>query len=478
MNRINSNSSYYLLPFRFERIGETEILVNEVGDFLLCSSGTCEEIVYRKISKDSELYKNLISRFFISPTPIPSLIDNLATRYRTKKAFLDNFTTLHIFVMTLRCNQNCIYCQASSKESDNQLLDISYESLDYAIELMFCSPAKNLTMEFQGGEPSLVFDKIKYAVEKAEQKRIEQNKHINYVICTNSVALSDDFFDFCKQYSILISTSLDGPEHIHNQNRGRKESYQKVITGINKARSALGYNRISALMTTSEHSLKYPKEIVDSYIENGFKNIFLRALNPYGLANNTKNIDGYYTKFVAFYKEALDYIIEVNKKGVYFEESFTTIILKKILTPFSTGFVDLQSPAGIINGVIVYNYDGYVYASDESRMLAEHNDYTFRLGHVKDGYNDLFYGQKVQNIAKSWANECLAGCSDCAYQSYCGADPVRNYTVQGDFEGFRPTSPLCKKNKDIISHIFTLLISRKEEVLPIFKSWIKNNRKC
>ena len=33
-----------------------------------------------------------------------------------------------------------------------------------------------------------------------------------------------------------------------------------------------------------------------------------------------------------------------------------------MLTPFNVGFVDLQSPAGLINGVIVYNYDGTVYA--------------------------------------------------------------------------------------------------------------------
>ncbi len=68
-----------------------------------------------------------------------------------------------------------------------------------------------------------------------------------------------------------------------------------------------------------------------------------------------------------------------------------------MLTPFTTGFVDLQSPAGIINSVVVYNYDGYVYASDESRRLAEYHDYTFRLGHVTDKYENLFYGKKKLN---------------------------------------------------------------------------------
>lgn len=192
------------------------------------------------------------------------------------------------------------------------------------------------------------------------------------------------------------------------------------------------------------------------------------------LAIENTNWDNYHEHFIDFYKKALDYIIEINKNGTLFIEEFTALILRKILTPFPIGFVDLQSPAGIVNNVIVYNYDGYVYASDESRMLAEYGDYTFRLGHVSDKYEDIFYGKKVQELAQLWATEIIAGCSDCAFQSYCGADPVRNHSTQNDIYGFRPTSAFCKKHETIITHIFTLLIEREHEVMPIFKHWIND----
>jgi His-Xaa-Ser system radical SAM maturase HxsB len=468
----SSNTTYSLLPFRFVRILDKEILVNEVGDYLVTPNGTSQRIVERKLNEDEELYKDLIVNFFISDTLIPSLIDNLATRYRTKKAFLDNFTALHIFVLTLRCNQNCIYCQASSKTSEQSECDISFETLDYTINHMFQSPSPSLTMEFQGGESTLVPEKLRYAIEKAEEINSLQKRNIIYVLCTNSVNLSSEILSICKQYKVLISTSLDGPEFIHNHNRGKSDSYQKVLKGIFVAREELGQENVSALMTTSHFSLDYPKEIIDSYIENGFSNIFLRALNPYGLAYENDDLVDYYQRFIVFYKQALDYIIEINNKGIFFEESFTCLLLKKILTPFPIGFVDLQSPAGIINGVIVYNYDGYVYASDESRMLAEKGDFTFRLGNVKDSYTNIFYGKTTLEIARTWSNEALAGCSDCAYQVYCGADPVRNYSTQNDMEGFRPNSLFCMKNKEIIEHIFSLLINRNDEVMPIFKKWI------
>ena len=70
------------------------------------------------------------------------------------------------------------------------------------------------------------------------------------------------------------------------------------------------------------------------------------------------------------------------------------------------------------------------------------------------------------------SNSSLCTSSECAYLSICGADPVRNYSTQGDEYGFRPTSTLCKKNKKIIDHIFYLLDTRRDEVMPIFQKWI------
>ena len=199
----------------------------------------------------------------------------------------------------------------------------------------------------------------------------------------------------CKKYNVQISTSLDGPDYIHNQNRGKTDSYERTMTGIEKARKVLGNEKVAALMTTSELSLNYPKEIVDEYVNNGFNGIFLRALNPYGLASQNDNWKLYNDNFIKFYKTALDYIIKLNKNGVYFREEYATIILRKMLTPYSTGFVGLQSPAGIVNSVLIYNYDGYVYASDESRMLAV----TFRLGKISEQkYGLMRFLQAVQTV--------------------------------------------------------------------------------
>ena len=466
------SEKYRLLPFTFTRILDKELLVNELGDIIISPEGTVYKLCNHEEIEES-LYKSLVANYFITESLFPSTIDIYANRLRTKKGFMDSSIGLHIFVLTLRCNQNCIYCQASSKKQNCTEYSMSKETMLSAVKLMFESKSHDLTMEFQGGEPSLEYDLIKLGIEEAERYNKVEKRNITYVLCTNCIELSEELLNLCNQYNVQISTSLDGPEYIHNKNRGRIDSYNNVIRGIEKARAYVGHNNVNALMTASTFGVEYPTEIVDEYIKLGFRSIFLRALNPYGLASENEDWDCYNSKFIDFYKTALSYIIELNINGVFFVEEFAAILLRKMLTPFNTGFVDLQSPAGIINSVIVYNYDGYVYASDESRMLAEFNDYTFQLGRVTDSFKELVYGKKARDFAKVWCNETLAGCSDCAYKVFCGADPVRNYTTQGDIYGHRPTSLLCKKNKAIIEYIFTLIIEKGDIVLPIFKSWLR-----
>lgn len=463
---------YALLPFNFTRISGKEVLINELGDMLIAEEGTANKIINRNLD-DEELYKTLVANFFVSENVLPPLLDVYAARLRMKKGFMDDKTALHIFVLTLRCNQNCTYCQATSREESAAKCSMTTEMMENAVKLMFKSPCRHLTMEFQGGEPSLEYRLIKFGIEKAEEINTTEKRKITYVLCTNCRHLSDELLLLCLKYKVQISTSLDGPDFIHNQNRGKADSYEKTIAGISKARKVLGNDAVGALMTTSELSLGYPKEIVDEYVRQGFNSIFLRALNPYGLAAENDNWRLYNEKFIDFYKTALDYMLELNRKGTFFREEYATIILRKMLTPYTTGFVDLQSPAGIVNSVLIYNYDGYVYASDESRMLAEKGDLTFRLGKLSDRYEDIVGGAKVRKISEIWSNEVLAGCSDCAIKPYCGADPVRNHSTQGDMYGFRPTSLFCKKNKAIIEYIISLIINREDEVMQIFKSWLR-----
>jgi sulfatase maturation enzyme AslB (radical SAM superfamily) len=217
---------------------------------------------------------------------------------------------------------------------------------------------------------------------------------------------------------------------------------------------------------------------VDEYVKLGFASIFLRELNPYGFAAKSAPAIGYdVSTFITFYKRALSYIIDLNRQGISIAEGYATILLRKMLTPFGVGFVDLQSPTGEGFAVVLYNHDGSVYPSDEARMLAEMGDDTFRMGSVEDTYSSLFFGKTNVQLAAAGCAECLPGCSDCVFVPYCGADPIRHYRTQGDLFGHRPTSSFCKKQKALFQHLFLLLADGDPELHQIFLGWMMPSRK-
>ena len=156
------------------------------------------------------------------------------------------------------------------------------ETADRALDLVFCSPAPALKIEFQGGEPLLNFVIIRYIVEQAKLRNT-QNRPLEFVIATTLSLITLEMLEFCRQHNILLSTSLDGPQKLHDGNRPRPghDSHSRFESSLGLARDVLGFDRVSALMTTTLASLERPQEIVDEYLRLGFQSIFLRPLSPY-----------------------------------------------------------------------------------------------------------------------------------------------------------------------------------------------------
>jgi His-Xaa-Ser system radical SAM maturase HxsB len=409
----------------------------------------------------STLYNQLKNRHLLMDEFSTVALDLLAAKYRTKLQPVSNFTGLHIFVVTIRCNNQCTYCQVSSQLSERNNYDMTEQVADEAVEFMFQSPSPYLKVEFQGGEPLLNFSIVQHIVHQVEELNQVKHRDVEFVICTNLSFLTVQMIKFIEEHGIYISTSLDGPERLHNINRPNpsNNSYRMTVENIRKLQDVVGPDRISALMTTTCESLKQPERIVDEYLSLGFKSIFLRPLNPYGRGvTNIEAVSYDVDSWVGFYKRALDYIIAANVQGVFFREDLTSIILKKMLTPYGTGFVDLQSPSGTGIGVMVYNYNGNVYPSDESRMLAEMGDETFLLGNLlQNSYEQIVYSDKLIDTVRATMLEGVPQCSECAFRPYCGADPVRHYRQQEDFVGHKPTSEFCKLHMSIMKHLVNVL---------------------
>ena len=471
----NFDKDYELLPFNFLRINKKILLTNLVGEFYFTNEDTLKKLIDGNLLNTSEEYLDLRSLHFLYDAKTQSAKELLGIKTRTRYSNYSNLTSLHMFVISLRCEHSCPYCQVSRQSDDKIAFDMSEETAAKAVDFALSSPSPKIKIEFQGGEPLLNFEILKFIVHDAKLKNEIIGKDLTFVIATNLAVINDEILDFCKIHDISISTSLDGPSELHNSNRPRKgnNSHQLAIEGIKKSREKLGFDKVSALMTTTDKSLENPKLIIDEYLNLGFSGIFLRPLSPYGFAVKTKKYNAYDSKrWFEFYKKGLEYIIEINKSGFHFQEFYSSTILKKILTLKDPGYVDLRSPSGIGIGGIVYNYDGKIFASDEGRMLAEMGDKTFEIGNLKtDKFADVFLNEKLLDPLEQSMTTSAPRCSECAFEQYCGADPTFHYATNGDFLGRKAESDFCYRNYNTFSHLLYLYETDKE-VSSIFNKWI------
>lgn len=471
--------NYKLFPFQFRQFPDSKmLLVNESGDYLFVTNNQFDLLRDTPANLPKKIIHDLESRHFLSEKQhLASAIDLTATKYRTRKQFMADFTALHMMVITLRCNHKCEYCQVSSEDDDAYLFDMKAETARRIVDCIFVSPSPHIKIEFQGGEPLLNWDVIVTTVDYAEELNQEIGKDLSFVICTNLTALTDEHLDYIKDHKIDLSTSLDGTKCIHDKHRltrNGSSSYDAYTTNLEKARNSIGKENVSALMTATIDSLDRFPEIIDEYIDREFEGIFFRSLNPYGGAATNKKELGYpMAKFVEAYKQGFEYILQKNKEGVYFIEFFGTLLLSRILTPFSTGFVDLQSPSGAGISGAIYDYNGDVYPADEGRMLARMGDGKFKMGNVYlDSYSSIFHGNVLKEIVSKSCLECMPRCATCVYRVYCGSDPIRNYLETGDVIGKRPGSPFCERQIEIFDYLFKKILTSDRDEMDIFWSWI------
>lgn len=453
-----SPHGWQLLPMRFHRLdADSVILTNLVGEHVFVTPDELVEVVDGSCV-DQEVLARLRAAHLIQVPGETLPAELLAIKLRTKMRRLSDSTGLHIFVVTLRCEHTCRYCQVSRQSSAKSEFDMTEETARRSLELAFRSPSPHLKIEFQGGEPLLNFPLVRWITAEAKRMNSSHGKDLAFVIATNLALLDDEILDFCADEGIHLSTSLDGPRELHNGNRRRpgQDSWQQAVSGIRRVQERLGQDRVSALMTATDASLGQASEIIDSYAELGLRGVFLRPISPYGFALRGRGGANYsVSRWLDFYATGLGRIVELNRQGVPMVEIYASIIAKKMLTNTDPGYVDLTSPAGIGIGALVYNYDGDIYASDEGRMLAEMGDHTFKLGNVHEAsYADVMLSDGLLSPLMESVALSAPMCTTCAFEPYCGADPVYHHATAGDFTGHKALSAFCQRNMGV----FTLLL--------------------
>jgi len=387
-------------------------------------------------------------------------ISQVIKDYREKCDYLFFGTSLHIVVPTLRCNLKCIYCHAAARGVEEKGYDMDKETARKTVDFIFQSPSKFIMIEFQGGEPLIRFDMIKYIVEYANEKNKKHKKDLNFSVVTNLSLMTDEKFKFFKKHTIGICTSLDGCQEVHDSNRA---DYKNTVKWIRKIKKNYTVN---AMLLVTKASVPYYKEIVDEYYNLGLNRMWIKPVNQLGFAGkNWKKIDVDVDEYLDFWKKSLDYIVKKNKFRL-FADNYVRVILQKILTKDCVNFTDLQSPCGAAIGQLAYSYDGNIFSCDEGRLYD-----LFRLGTVDDKYKDVVASPSACAIVRASINDNPV-CETCAYKPLCGLCPVCSYAETGNIISKLPNRR-CEILIGMFDYLFEKLIS-DEEYKKVFFTWVEN----
>ncbi len=468
--------------FRWGRLDTGVLLTNDAGEWKLLAEPDWQRFLNGEIGEADPLYGDLTAKGFLRADLD---LEALAQRVRRKRAYLGAGPHLAVVITTLRCNQSCQYCHASRTDMDRVDTDMSLEMAKKVADHAMQTPSPYLCFEYQGGEPTVNFDVLKFMVTYTREKNRYEGKTLDHSVVTNMTYMTEEKADWLIENGVLVCTSLDGPKELHDRARpwtgrssGAFDTVLHWMQYINQRYIDAGRDpslwHVDALTTATRRSFDQWKEIVDLYVGLGLRNIHIRPLNPFGFAANTWRAIGYpMADFLDYYERVLDYIITLNKQGVEIMEGTASTFLKKMLTPTDPNFVDIRTPVGSGTGQIAYNYDGAIYPSDEGRMVSAMGDDIFRIGTVGETtFAEATGHPTVRALAGASLLDTLPMCESCWNAPYCGVRPLHNYLMSGDLFGPRPSTPKCQQHMGIAQLLFERLTADTTgEIEKIFRRW-------
>jgi len=161
------------------------------------------------------------------------------------------------------CNLACEYCFYREKEQlfSNRKTRMSESVLEAMIVQLLAQPVKQVTIGWQGGEPTLMGIRF-FQKAVALMEKYGRGQSVGNGLQTNGLLIDRQWAEFFRKYHFLIGLSIDGPEHVHDrfrQNRIGRGSWHRAV-GAAKLLLDQGVE-VNALTVVNDYSVQFPEEI-------------------------------------------------------------------------------------------------------------------------------------------------------------------------------------------------------------------------
>jgi len=164
-----------------------------------------------------------------------------------------------------QCNLECDYCFFLKK--DRLYPDSNFRMSDQMMETYVRQTIEGhrvpeVTISWQGGEPTLMgLDFFRRAV-KVEKKYIKPGMRVENTFQTNGILIDEEWCRFFNENNFLIGLSLDGPRHLHDAYRHDKAGKSVFDKVVRAARLMQKHNvEFNILCTVNAMNSQHPLEV-------------------------------------------------------------------------------------------------------------------------------------------------------------------------------------------------------------------------
>lgn len=380
-----------------------------------------------------------------------------------------NFTC--VINLTNRCNLGCAYCLADS-DADTEESDMSIEQMYSLVNFINSSPWTLIDVEFQGGESLLRFDLVKEFVNVIETNLDKHKKIGQFIIVTNLTHFNEEIADYLVNKNFRIGSSLDGPRELHDFQRGFTDgsgSYDKVIWWadyLKKRKIHVGFSS-----TITKKSFEFgARAVIDEYLKRGMKYVMFRSLIPCGRGVDREDLKMDPDDFFEFWKDGVDYLVELADRGVHMSEKNVKQMVKNIFTPYRR-YMCLRKPCGAAISQMSFMPDGSIYACDSGKRID-----ALKIGnYVSGNYSDTLLNSLQ---LRTLSSEAQPLCDTCVYTAFCGTCISRVFSRWSDSVARTPKDFDCIVHKRMFTYLFEKMNDPK--YMKVFRRWagVKNNDKC
>jgi AdoMet-dependent heme synthase len=328
------------------------------------------------------------------------------------------------------CNARCKYCNVDSTGAKAPRELTTKEAFHLVDEVTKFGVR---WFGIKGGEPLTrpdIFEIVNYA----------KSKGLNVCLLTNGVFVDGSIYDNLVKNQVWTSVSIDGPEEINDQLRG-KDSYKKALAAIEKLSKGKILNGLACAITTINYQhLDHVCELAEKYHANF---VWFNHLVPSGRAKEMLEL----TPSPEQYEEVLNYIWDLTVKYEgKFEihvhcPHFARVVKQRNIPNFDDWYEHK------FHGKCTYfAFGGYVSVTENGDLIpCFYTDLTpsepMLLGNIRNKSLQTAWEEiKQSSFYSSFQNRnVLKGkCGVCEYRELCGGCRNRAYAYTGDMYAADP----------------------------------------